>query len=66
MSQAKTLRAPDWIWVRFAQQTELEKRRRRQAAINWLLAQAPRRDTIYVMPDPETGEELHLSHPGVQ
>jgi hypothetical protein len=62
----KMLRAPDWIWAGFAQQPEVEKGRRRQAAIDWLMTQTPRRDTIYVMPDPETGEELHLGHPGVQ
>jgi hypothetical protein len=59
-------RAPQELFDGFADAPEEEKAERRRRAIDWIIRQPMDRETIYIMPDPETGEDLMLSHPGIQ
>lgn len=58
-------RAPQELFDGFAEATEAEKADRRQRAIDWLLEQPLDARTIFILPDPETGADLHLRHPGI-
>lgn len=59
-------RAPQHIFDKFKGADEETMGNLRQEAIDWLEMQPIERGTIYVIPDPETGEEMELVHPGLQ
>jgi hypothetical protein len=59
-------RAPHELFDGFADATEAEKADRRRRAIEWLKRQPMDRKMIYIVPDLDTGEDLMLSHPGIQ
>ena len=59
-------RAPQELFDGFEGATEEQKGDLRQRVIDWLLAQPKRADVTYIIPEPETGDEMHLRHPGLQ